>query len=198
MLVKMTQLNLKYKGSRTYLHGSDILNALVDIFSVEQEGHLSKLVFKHFARHQIAVLCEKPSDLAQVMGNGIWKSTQGDPQRFWLIETGVPVVDSCPFDEESITSQSETSGESIQAARANSYTAIENVIALTKKLNYLLTPDVDGKWLFGQIDLSRRLPREWNTIRIERKVCVGNSFSRNNIHIDAADYGEIRFIGGRP
>jgi len=196
--ITLISLHLKYKGSRTYLHGSDIFNALVDMFSKTSNGYLSRQVFKSFARNQIEVLLYQPEHDVSALGNGVWKMTDGVEQRFWLREGREPVAESYPFDEDAITSKAIQIEESIRLEAQNAYSTIENVIALTKYLSYALTPDVDGKWLFGQIDLKQTLPERWESIQIERKLCVANAFSRNRIEIDGQDIGEIRFIGGQP
>jgi hypothetical protein len=192
------QLNLKYKGSRTYLHGSDIYNAIVEELSGRLGGYPARLVFKHFARNQVELLLESPESTANVIGSGLWRMADENIERFWIRETDAPVTDSYPFEEDAITSTAHIEGQSIRAGHTNPYTVIENIIALTKKLNYALSPDVNGKWLFGQIDLKQALPAEWDSIQIERTICVGTSFSRNRIVVDETDCGEIRFIGGEP
>jgi len=113
-------------------------------------------------------------------------------------ETTQHVTDSYPFQEECITQPAEVEGTMIRGRRENAYSLIENIIALTKCLNYALTPDVDGKWLFGQLNLEKALPTEWDEIVVRRGVAVGNRFSRNQIEIDGEGFGEIRFIGGAP
>ena len=128
------------------------------------------------------------------MSQSLWVC---EMQRFWIRETDEPVIDSYPFDEDAITSGAVLEAEIIRSGHANPYTVIENIIALTKKLNYALSPNINGKWLFGQIDLKKALPTEWDSIKIERTICVGTSFSRNRIVIDGGDCGEIRFIGGK-
>ena len=192
----MFQIELKYKGNRTYLQGGDIFNALMESFLQIGDGFISRLVLKSFAINQIKVLHKAPDRDKGILGNGLWKYTDGSEQRFWLQETEEPVTDSYSFNEDAITDEATLSGEAILLEMQNEYTLIENIIALTKRLNYLLSPDVRGKWLFGQIDLHRALPEYWKLIEIERKICVGNSFSRNIIQIDGDVYGEIRFIGG--
>jgi len=191
-------LQLKYKGARTYLHGSDIFNALEDSLSVSDAGYLSKLVFKRFARNQIAILMEEPADTRNVLGTALWKSDSGEEKRLWLTETDVAVTESYPFDEEAILAHAAVDDQHIQLTVPNAYSLIENIIALTKKLNYALSPQVNGKWLFGQLDLQQKLPKSWESLCIDRTICVANSFSRNRILIDDQHYGEIRFIGGQP
>ena len=194
----MIDFELKYKGTRNYLQGGDFYNTINEMLSTRFGGHLVRLVFKHFARNQCQLLLERPADTGPVIGHGTWQAASGDTQRFWLRETDRPVTESYPFDEEAITDAAQVEGEAIVGHRSNDSSAVENVIALTKRLNYALSPEVNGKWLFGQLDLTAGLPESWQAIRIERTSCVGDSFSRNCIFIDGVDYGEIRFIGGQP
>jgi hypothetical protein len=194
----MTTLYLKYKGSRNYLQGGDIYNAIDDLLSARFSGHLACLVFKRFARNQIELQFEKPDDSSRLVGHGTWQILPADVVEFWMQETTQHVTDSYPFQEECITQPAEVEGTMIRGRRENAYSLIENIIALTKCLNYALTPDVDGKWLFGQLNLEKALPTEWDEIVVRRGVDVGNRFSRNQIEIDGEGFGEIRFIGGAP
>ena len=194
----MIELTLKYKGSRNYIHGSDFYNAINQRLSERLGGHLTRLAFKRFARHQCRLLLERPTDMRAMIGNGTWRTASDDDQRFWLCETETPVTDFYPFDEAAITAAAQVDSSSIFGQGCHAYPTIENIIVLTKQLNYWLTPDVAGKWLFGQIDLGAKLPTDWQEIRIKRFICVRNSFSRNHIHVDGADVGEIRFIVGEP
>lgn len=191
-------LSLKYKGARTYLHGSDIFNALERTLSVGDAGYLSKLVFKNFARSQIEVLIEEPADPSNVLGTAFWKSFSGEDIRLWLTKTDVAVTESYPFDENAILTSARIEDERILLPVTNAYSVIENIIALTKQLNYTLSPQVSEKWLFGQLDLQQKLPESWQSLRIDRTIGVANSFSRNRILVDGLHYGEIRFVVGRP
>ena len=191
-------LDLKYKGARTYLYGGDIFNALEDALSSSDDGYLSKLVFKRFARNQIEVLMEEPADNKNVFGTALWKTASGEVRSLWLTEIDAAITESYPFDEEVILTHATIKDNRIQLTVTNEYSVIENITALTKKLNYALSPQVSGKWLFGQLDLQRKLPKSWESLCIDQTICVANSFSRNRIFIDDQHYGEIRFIGGQP
>lgn len=197
--MKNQSLILKYKGSRDYLQGGDLYNAIAETLSEQFGGHLVRLAFKHFARNQCQLLLEPIIDSTDVMGKGSWRKASGEMQRFWICETDRPVTESYHFDEDAIIDPTQLDGSTILGYCTNDYSVIENVIALTKRLNYALSPDVKGKWLFGQLDLKvRGLPAIWQEILVERMLCVGNRFSRNRILIDGTDYGEIRFIVDQP
>lgn len=194
----METLYLKFKGSRSYLHGSDIYNVVSEKLMERFDGYIARLVFRHFARHQIELLQDKPTDMANVVGSGAWQTSEGRSLQFWLRETSQPVTESYPFDEDAISTPAVIQGTVICGNRSNPYSLIENIIALTKKLNYALSPNVEGKWVFGQLNINTKPPTEWSIIEITRTVSVGSSFSRNSISIDGTAYGEIRFVGGNP
>ncbi len=194
----MIELTLKYKGARHYIHGGDFYNAIDEHLTQRLGGHLTRLAFKRFARNQCRLLLEPPTDMSPVMGNGSWCTASGEAQRFWLYESDTPVTASYPFDEDAITTAAAINENSILGQGCHSYTAIENIIALTKMLNYVLTPDIAGKWLFGQLDVNAKLPSHWDEMRIERYLCMGSGFSRHHINIDGNELGEIRFIVGEP
>ena len=194
----MTLLKLRYKGSRDYLHGSDIYNAIVDSLGNEFSGHLARLVFKRVVRNQIRIAMNEQVSMEEVVGRGTWRTSIGEQIQFRLLESALPVTETYKFDEDAITSRALIDGEIIRGVRSNSYTLIENIVALTKCLNYSLVPDVRGKWLFGQIDLEAALPYEWNNLTITRTNLAGNAFSRNSITISGREFGEIRFIVGAP
>ena len=105
---------------------------------------------------------------------------------------------SRPYDEDGLVAPAVREGNTIALRGRSQFTPIEEIIALTKRLNYELTPDVDGKWLFGQLDLDDTLPEEYSSLQITRTNVVGTRFSVNTIEIDGARFGDIRFIVGSP
>lgn len=194
--MKGFMMNLEFKGQRNYIHGSDIYNSISEELSELGYDYIKKLAFKSFARHQVRFTLDS-AESTSAFAFGILSTAQ-DSQKFYLIETDEPVTDRYPYDEALITDKAVIAGSQITGKADNLYSVIENVIALTKQLNYQLSPDVSGKWLFGQLDLKMALPVEWRQIQISQKSCIANSFSRNLITIDGAAYGEIRFIVGEP
>lgn len=194
----METLYLKFKGSRSYLQGGDIYNAVSERLTERFDGYISRLIFRHFARRQMELLLDKPTDISNVVADGAWQTPDGPSLQFWLRETSQPVTESYPFDEDAISTPAVIHNTVIHGKRSNPYSLIENIIALTKKLNYALSPNVEGKWVFCQLDMKTKPPAEWKVIDITRKIAVGASFSRNSISIDGRDYGEIRFVGGNP
>ena len=56
----MIKLNLKFKGSRKYLQGAYIFNAIFKNFSeIYPDSFFSNLVFKSFTKNQISIFFDK-------------------------------------------------------------------------------------------------------------------------------------------
>lgn len=196
----MLKLDLKYKGSRNYLQGGDFFDAITSaLFDETGDGALKKLCFKSFARNQCRLVLEKrPGKSEYQIGNGIWLKSDGEEIKFWIVESDEPVLSRYPFDEDELIAPSRIVGNVITLAAGNRYSAIENIVALTKKLNYALTPDINGKWVFGQIEMLKPMPTDFSEIEIIRSSERKGVFSCNQVAIDNEHVGEIRFIVGQP
>lgn len=190
-------LSLGYRGARSYIQAGDIFLAIDAALANQQLGYLKKLTLNRFARNQLVITFDDPKEDNKLVGSGIM-SSEIQVRKFYLVETAEPVTKRNAYDEDEVLIGAVLSNLTITNMFVNKYTVIENLIALTKKLNYQLVADVSGRWVFGQLDLSSALPRSWNRIKITRTVCIANRFSRNSIEIDGFDFGELRFIVGKP
>ena len=197
-------LTLRYKGSRDYLHGSDFFNALMDI-NEEITGHsdsfVDRLTFRHYARKMCEITNTKPNDPDKVVGQVRYTVPDDKSHiKFWLVETDNSVADRYPFDETIILDEINLDQEKRSAvlAQRSVYTSIEDVIVLTKHLNYAISPITNGNWLFGQIDLTEPLTDYYQSLEIQMKNLIEGKFSVNDILIDDRQIGTIRFIMGTP
>jgi len=191
-------LSVGFKGERSYIQGGDIFNAVADRLATDDpDAWVEHLAFRHFARRDCDLVWERPSETAVLIAQG----RSGPPERkrpFWVIESTRDAVGRRPFDEDSIMDAAISAGKVIWLEQRSAHTLIEEIIALTKRLAYELTPDVDGKWVFGQIDLKGPLPDIYQRLRIEQKNLIAGRFSVNHISFDDAEIGSIRFITGAP
>jgi hypothetical protein len=196
--VDKQHLKLEFKGDRTYLQGGDIFNAIDRIArKSDLASYPSHLVFRHFAKHDCDLLWDRPESSAVLVAQG--SVCFADSKRlFWVTESSRPVTGRNEYDEESIVNPAVSEGKQIVLEKRSIYTPIEEIIALTKRLSYKLTPDIDGKWVFGQLNLHCALPNEYGKLRIERKSEVPGRFSLSKIDIEDSHVGDIRFIVGMP
>ena len=192
------KLKLKFKGDRTYIHGSDIFNAVERIARQDDdESYLSQLAFRRFARQDCDLFWTAPPQGTELIAQGrVCQS--GTDRSFWIAESNDPAAGRYEFDEASLVEPAVRNDEEIVLKDRSIHTPIEEIIALTKRLNYELTPKVDGKWVFGQLKLISALPSDYSSLKIRRVIEVAGRFSVNKIIVDDRDVGDIRFIVGAP
>lgn len=196
-------LKIGFKGERIYLHGSDFFDALEAMareFTGKEGAFVSRLAFRHFARNICEISSTPPEELECLTGQGRYQLLDGTTQEFWLIETGKSVEQQRPFDEGALLADARMDFEQRSAClpQRSSNTPIEDVIALAKFLNYKVMPNIQGKWLFGQLDISVPLRDDYRKLDIKMKNFISGRFSVSEIIVDGFCIGSIRFIVGEP
>ena len=197
-------LSLTYKGEREYLHGGDFYNALADIateFTGDASAFVDLLAFRRFARLACEVTTEQPVGPSTVVGQ-VRFSLPGKAESLgaWLVETDHAVSGRRPFDEAAllVNSSLDAQGRCASLPERSIYTPIEDVIGLTKQLNYAVSPEADGKWVFGKLNLVEPLTEDYRKLEIRMKNLISGRFSVNDIVIDGRNIGTMRFIVGAP
>lgn len=184
-------LRFRFKGERNYVQGGDIFDALEAWFG-DQEWQLLELSFRGFSRRQMCCVLDNPGE--DIKAEGVVIDRNGQRAPFWLLETDEPVTERYPFDEDAITRHAQQDGKTISASATPGYSVIEQIIALTKALNYRLTPEVNGKWVFGQLRLNQPLPKNAEHFVIRQKTLLAGRFSVQEVALDGKVVGQIRFI----
>ena len=188
--------DFRFKGGRTYIHGTDLLQSVTQFLEAETGGYLTEMSFRLFGDRQCAIMFSSPeSSETRVICQGRWyySETVSDV-KFWVVEQGEPVCGRYEFDEDSLCAGAELSGDTILRPFNSKFSTIENIVALTKKLHNERLSITNGKWVFGQIVLTQRLPESSDKIAIQNYQNIKNRFSRNHILLDGQNIGEIRFI----
>ncbi len=195
-------LTLAYKGSRDYLHGSDIFNAvsgIADEITGSSRCFVDRLIFRRYARTMCALTTVKPNNLEKIVGQVRYMIP--DDKRHvdcWLVEKDKLVTNRNPFDETFILSDVDIDKKrrSVILHERSIYTPIEDILVLTKYLNYTISPLRHGNWLFGQLDLVSPLNDDYQSLEIQMKNLIEGRFSVNSILIGGCQIGKIRFIMG--
>lgn len=189
--MKTNQLYFRFKGSRDYIHGSDVFDVLEQSLKLEGK-HIQELTFRDFSANHLACVLIEP--IADVKAEGKAVDSEGNKTLFWLIETDEPVTERYPFEENKITCHARIIGKTIEASNTEQFSVIEQIVALTKALNYSITPGVNGKWVFGQLRLQEALPGVVENFIIRQKALLDSRFSIHEIKLDNCVVGDIRFI----
>jgi len=183
-------IKFKFKGNRNYVHGSDIFNNITALLK-EDEFTLDLSIRKVSTSY--CVLKQQAED-----GDVVTSIIKTNSGQYVLVNGNESVTERYEFDEENLVANASIDNTLISMDSNTHFTLIENVIALTKKLNYSLEPEVDGKWLFGQLKLTAQFPKEFGKIEIQSTRRLPKRFSENEILVDGVNYGKIIFIVGKP
>lgn len=191
----MIKLRLCFKGSRGYLHGSDIFNSLTsNLLEIFPDSFITNLLFRRFAKNQLCVFFDKIEDESKIIGHGNLKLKNKSIKKFWIKEIDDEVTSSYEFNEDLILSYTIINKNQISIINRDTFSLIENIIILTKKINYLICPLTNDKWIFSQIKLEKIFPNSWNKIDIILDKMKKKTYSESKIIIDNKNYGVIRFM----
>jgi hypothetical protein len=192
-------LDLRFKGDRRYLHGTDVydasLAALRDCFP--GAGGRVRYSFHAIARTALELRCgkaggigERPEGCAAEIHLG-----EGDGAvSGWIVETGRTVEGCVPYDEDAIGAACALEGSRIALREPTGHRPIEIAIAMTKRLHYALFPPSSGKWMFTRLDIARPLaPGDAAGMTIVHKNRLGARLSRCDLAASGASLGSIYF-----
>jgi len=199
----MLTLKTPFKGSRHYIHGTDLFNALqanAELATGAPGAYISSLSFNRFAYHLCDLIVDDHADqlFHNAMGTGEFTLPNGTKRTFHLIEGKNAPHEGVPYDEDGFMAPAVFTEQKATLLVPIAITSIEAVIALTKVLNYRLSTPKAGRWVFGKIELKEALPPIESSLSITRAKSVQGRFSVNDIIIDDRHIGFIQFIVGAP
>lgn len=200
-----TTLNFRYKGSRTYVHGTDMYNQIIDVVL----GEFPDLTGAEF---RLTV-----HDLMHTHGRMICRPWQDDVVRpegavaefhmaavdrkliGWLIETDNAVTERYEYKESEIAGKSIVSGQSVSIKGEVPHTAIEILVAINKHLHETLFPDAQGKWFFTRLELDHLLPTDKEAdFTLELVQNLHNRLTKSKIISRGQYWGNIYFSLVKP
>lgn len=181
-------LDLPLKGNRTYVHGTDLFDALVT--RTRPQPPLSLRIHRIIkGLVQVAPLPGQTNPAA------LFVSTIGEnkPHVLGLYEQP---RDSQPrrvaFDEEAIAAGHSFHDQSVDMVHRSDASLIERWIVLNKLLHQRLLPNDRGRWMFTRIDLSN-LPVNVAQTDLRFKGRVGTRLTRVAIETDGSIVGDLYF-----
>lgn len=190
------QLDLKYKGARDYLHGTDIFNEVLTWLSTQRvEVKDIDFAFHRLAANQLkAVLGALPEGTEPAAVCAF--TSEGVREKVHLVETDRVVTERYPFPEDEIVNSMEIdlAGRKAVLHGETPYSDIELWVAMTKALHYKAFPQLKGKWLFvrGRFpQYVRHSPSQERTLVIA--ASFNDKLTRSEAMLDGIKVGEIYF-----
>ena len=193
-LLKPTLLDLKFKGERDYLHGTDIFDALTAVtgarFGIAL--WLYRIVRCGLEAVPLAAAPRRPREFA-----GLFAYHANDATRWVDLreDRAIEVLGRTPYDEDSVITDAVIEGGAIGSPGPSRYSFIERVVALNKVLLRRAVADVP--WLFTRLELDR-LAEAPCALRLRLCHRFGVRLIKSAIAADGAPLGFIYFSARNP
>jgi hypothetical protein len=156
-MLKETLVPFRFKGGRSYVHGTDIYDSMLE------------MVLDYFGEYPDSV---KASFHGLLENNCIFRIYEsGEPledeqlfalfsiimkknmYQLVLLDAGTPISLSYEYDEQKVLKNVVLKDETITMQFKSTYTYIEQIVSMTKKLHLTIYPAAKGKWLFTKIHI---------------------------------------------
>ena len=189
------RLDLPFKGGRPYLHGSDIVPALLAL-----TGPVTRASFQ-FHRMATRTLVARALDEAQLTAlraseglfalmSGLDAGT-GSRRLVAVVESEVQTpIARVPYDEDAVVSAARLDGPAIEDDRADAGSFMERTLALHKRL--LNTLHGPAAWLFSRLDLAHA-PVNPLRLRLRFQRRVGSDVFFSALEGDGEALGTVYF-----
>lgn len=202
--MRRTEVELRFKGDRTYLHGTDVYTTAVAVLRERWAGldGRCRFVFHRVTRKPLnawtdpfSVSAIRPEDCVAEM-----HVTGGrEDASIWFTEREGEVTNRYPYDEDAVVRECVVAGRRISLPTGSEHSAIEVIVAMTKRLHYALLTPGGGRWLFTRLDLERLLrPEDRQGISVTLTGTPRTAITRSEITVGPHRIGSIFFSVGRP
>ncbi len=193
-------LSFLFKGNRNYIHGTDIYNEITNAICSRRsvrDINVLRMKMRKLVRKQCHLLLGHSGEKLKVPDDSpadILISTAGGDIHGYLLETGRDINSRYAFDEEAIRSRCSLNHDSVSVSGLSTYTAIEVGVVMTKLLHRKLFPDVQGKWLFTQLEMNRLFsPEDSSRLVIKFTHNFNYALTKSSIHSGTSELGRIYF-----
>lgn len=188
--MKAKALSFQFKGSRTYVHGTDMWTNSIQ--AIKENWNPSKISKFDFTIHKMTdhnlVLDSKSPTVAKSAVGSIDFECDGEIVHLQLTESPSKAEGRYAYDEDSIAAACEIGREArtIRLTQTSPFSDIETLVAMTKSLHLDVFPDANGKWVFCRLqadswplaidraDLTIRLVQAFGTRLTKSVVVSGN------------------------
>lgn len=146
----MKKLNFCFKGSRNYIHGTDILAKLIEKNHNKQLTKLD-IKFNDIMRTNLDLITGEEGRKAKV--NIRWIES-GEEKFYQLVENNCPVKCNYEYDENLILKKTkiDINLKTINLKQPSGFTFYENLVAMNKHLLQTTFPKENGKWFFTRLE----------------------------------------------
>ncbi|MBV1916146.1 MAG: hypothetical protein KUG72_12220 [Pseudomonadales bacterium] len=151
----ITNLSFCFKGNRSYIHGTDIMNALLDYFEGKD---VTKIDVKFHGVSSCNLKLIAGNELPNAKVN-VSLFVDNEEKLFQMVENGKEIDCHYEYDEGSLISQCQLDldNQQIHQSGVTGYSFYENFVAMNKHLLQSLYPEKQGKWYFTRIEQAKQI-----------------------------------------
>jgi hypothetical protein len=190
----------RLKGSRNYIHGTDMYTAFVrhtvEEYPAPDPGALKMTIHRIATRNSSMLVGLPGEEFARPPDAYAEFSAElpGGLRRAYLVETGTPATERYEYHEERIEQLCTLREQTVYIREDSGYAPVEVVVAMNKHLHNSLFPLADERWMFTRIELKRPLrasdAQQFEVTHLQR---LGTKFSRSAIAAAGTPLGHIYF-----
>ena len=184
-------LKFCFKGSRNYLHSTDVFNTLLNLVGKD----IKNINFSFYKRtnKNIILTDEKPSSKESLVFT--FSFYKGEKVvNFYGLESEQVINCRYPY-EESIIVKEVSLDFTYKCGSLKSltkYSFIEHLVALTKTIHLNFFPNYKGKWFFAKMHLFE-IPTDFFPLKFCLNQHLGTRLTQSSIHINNSFGGWIYF-----
>jgi len=195
MKEKVYDLEFCFKGDRTYVHGTDIYNKTLEIFSNDMKDEKFDLSFHGVVKKNILLSNIRPEDEDLIKFVCKYNGENDERKIFYGIERDLNIDCRYAYPENDICQLSDLDFETkaVNLHKDTSYSFVENCVALNKYLLENLFPDVDGKWYFTRLQLSKTQLKNAYPLKLSFKANFNFKLLKTEIFVADQFVGYIYF-----
>jgi hypothetical protein len=188
-------LDFCFKGSRKYVHGTDIFNKMVEFLDNDMQHTNFDLSFHGIAKTNIEISKNKPEDESILKFACKYLDKEDKKNILYGIENNKHIECRYDYPEENICLSSELDLEKQEVIlnQNSSFSFIENTVAINKHLLENIFPDANGKWYFTRLQIKEIPSDKIYPLKLTLKANFNFKLTKTEIFIDEKSIGFIYF-----
>jgi hypothetical protein len=193
--MKKYNLEFCFKGSRTYVHGTDIYNKIIEFIKDIKNNASFDLSFHGIAKTNLEISEQKPENEDILKFACKYTDTQNNKKILYGIENSKKIECRYEYPEGDIYKLANLNLENqeVSLKEASSYSFVENCVALNKYLLENLFLDLNGKWYFTRFQLREIPNKNFYPLKLVLKANFNFKLTKTEIFIDNKLIGYIYF-----
>ncbi|MBE0499650.1 MAG: hypothetical protein IBX43_10525 [Campylobacterales bacterium] len=193
--MKKHDLEFCFKGNRTYVHGTDIYNKMIEFIKDIKDNESFDCSFHGVAKTNLEISEQKPEDENKLKFACKYTDTQNNKKIIYGIENNKKIECRYEYPEEDICKLTnlDLKNQEISLEESSSYTFVENSVALNKYLLENLFPNANGKWYFTRFQLKEIPDKNHYPLKLVLKANFNFKLTKTEVFIDNRLIGYIYF-----